>query len=430
MDEESLRAQAYAIAQVLAAQAGNAPEEPPPPASYHAALQHEEPEANIGEDAPPSAGQDRAAFEVAQQDAGDATNMYFDESLAVDTSVAPEADATIASMAGPGGEQHADYAGVTDAATRKKRGSSKAANGEGGKRRRKDNDPNAPPKQTRSKRDAYARVSCEPCRKKKSRCILPPHIEAVEDITEPLEGSDRCTRCVKLNLNCVMRATQKQKEMAAHQRQQHHHLPSEPQNASAIQSGSHSAASSSAFGLDQNGDSSIYHESGNGGDPTAPKHYDGSQQLAVGNAINARPNMAKSSSTRSTIEEGCVSGITDEYGAALTQDAASMRLLAMLAVSSQEVTSVAPTSAPAHGTDATFAFDPSLENLQQNLFEAAAGVQAGDETNQPGDEQQPQQNDASRQFSGQEHLQFEQEHQAQPHQEQVTEAEAVHTETV
>jgi Fungal Zn(2)-Cys(6) binuclear cluster domain len=64
---------------------------------------------------------------------------------------------------------------------------------------------------TRSKRSAYARVSCEPCRKKKSKCILPPGVQPTA--ATPLEGVNRCSRCVKLNFTCNFRKDPKRKDV-------------------------------------------------------------------------------------------------------------------------------------------------------------------------------------------------------------------------
>ncbi|KDN46467.1 hypothetical protein K437DRAFT_294299 [Tilletiaria anomala UBC 951] len=63
-----------------------------------------------------------------------------------------------------------------------------------------------------SVRDTYARVSCEACRKKKSRCVLQ---EGIVPSPEPLIGDERCGRCVKLNLVCVVWAESRRKDLEA-----------------------------------------------------------------------------------------------------------------------------------------------------------------------------------------------------------------------
>jgi Fungal Zn(2)-Cys(6) binuclear cluster domain len=51
------------------------------------------------------------------------------------------------------------------------------------------------------KRESYARISCQACRKKKSKCVIRAGLRPSKNA---LHGDDRCGRCVKMDLACVI----------------------------------------------------------------------------------------------------------------------------------------------------------------------------------------------------------------------------------
>lgn len=181
-----------------------------------------------------------------------------------------------------------------------------------------------PPKvrPTRSKRQQYARVSCEACRKKKSRCILPAGTHPTE---EPLIGNDRCQRCVKLNLVCVLRTNARQRSSTGRKLDK----PPTP--------------------LGQ-----TFHPPGEANPTSSPERQNILPQWQYPAAAPTQ--------TQDKPRSGSASGGRPEDND-LASEAASMRLLAMLAVSSQE-----GGATTGQQDDNSFAFDATMP---QHMFDGS-----------------------------------------------------------